>query len=660
MQSKLFQSALICAGFGLPAFSPIAFAQSESKLPEVVVTANRFELLQSKEPVSMTVISASDIYKSGVQTVQDILFQQAGVNLLDLGGGPNRQIDLRGFGVSGDQNTLILLNGQRLTENELASADLASIPLASIERIEILRGSGAVLFGRGATGGTINIITKQNIDRKNTATVELQGGSFNTLGLVTSASIATDSIGIAIFSDLNATDNYRRNNQLRQQNLTGDLTYWGERGPISLRVSTGNQHLGFPSERTREQLSSDPRGTRTPNDFGDLDTARIALATEQRVNFGYFAVDVTHRTRDSTTFYPSFGMVNPTLTKANVSGISPRLRIPFDVGGTKHSAIVGLDWDRWNWRYLSREVSPDTVDATAHQINQSVYFRHTIDFETGTVLAFGARQQRVITEALMDNPDSQARNISATELALRQALGGGWTLRAKTGSSFRLQTVDELINRFTSELKFLEPQTSNDVEAGISYEQQGNSLAVNVYQSLIKNEIRYFSHPAGFAQSGNFNLPPTSHRGVEATAKWTVSPALFVGLNYAFTEAFFRSGEINGAAVAGKVIPLVPKHKLTASLGWKMLERTNVNARISYVGATRLDGDDINTSELRRPAFTVTDLILNHEMGNWRLKASALNLFNERYFTYGFLSGSSYSGYPAAGRGVFMSAEYRF
>lgn len=660
MQSKFFPSALVCAGIGVSACSPFAFAQSETRLPEVVVTANRFELRQAEEPTSMTVISANEILQSGAQTVQDILFQQAGITFLDLAGGPNKQIDLRGFGISGDQNTLILLNGQRITENELASADLASIPLASIERIEILRGSGAVLYGRGATGGTINIITKKNIDRKNTATVELQGGSFDTLGLVTAARIASDSIGIAVFSDLNATDNYRRNNQLRQQNLTADMTYWGDRGPISLRASTGNQYLRLPGERTREELSSDPRGTRNPNDYADLDTARLALSTEQRVSFGFFGLDITHRTRDSTAFYPSFGMASPTLTSANVSSISPRFRIPFDIAGTKHSAIVGLDWDRWNWRYLSREVSPDIVDATAHQINQSLYFRHTIDFNTGTVVAFGARQQRIVTEAFMDNTDKQARNVSATELAVQQALGGGWSLRGKAGSSFRLQTVDELINRFTSELTLLEPQTSKDIEAGVSYEQQANSVTLNVFQSQVNNEIRYFSHPAGFLQSGNFNMPPTSHRGIEVSAKWSLSPTMVAGLNYAYTEAFFRSGEINGSSVAGKIVPLVPKHKLTTSLGWKLSERTNLNARVTYVDATRLDGDDANTSEFRRPAFTVADLVLNHEVGNWRLRASALNLFNEQYFTYGFISGSSYSAYPAAGRGVFMSAQYQF
>src|SRR5258706_11106777 len=67
---------------------------------------------------------------------------------------------MRGFGITGDQNTLVLLNGQRLNDIELTTIGWTAVPLDSIERIEILRGSGSVLYGGGATGGTVNIITR--------------------------------------------------------------------------------------------------------------------------------------------------------------------------------------------------------------------------------------------------------------------------------------------------------------------------------------------------------------------------------------------------------------------------------------------------------------------------------------------------------------------
>ncbi|MFN8997408.1 MAG: TonB-dependent receptor plug domain-containing protein, partial [Betaproteobacteria bacterium] len=137
-----------------------AVAQSNLSTPDVVVTASRFVQPRRDPAVGVTVITAEEIRASGALTLPEVLSRQAGFTVRDSSGSPNRQIDLRGFGITGDQNTLILVNGQRLSENETTPADLASISLASVERIEVLRSSGAVLYGSGATGGTVNIITR--------------------------------------------------------------------------------------------------------------------------------------------------------------------------------------------------------------------------------------------------------------------------------------------------------------------------------------------------------------------------------------------------------------------------------------------------------------------------------------------------------------------
>jgi len=127
----------------------------------LVVTATRFPDVKRDLPVGVTVISADDIRKSATSNLPEILAHFGLLQVRNLAGTQNQQIDLRGFGVTGDQNTLILIDGVRISENELESAQLSAIPLESIERIEIVRGGGAVLYGSGATGGTINIITRR-------------------------------------------------------------------------------------------------------------------------------------------------------------------------------------------------------------------------------------------------------------------------------------------------------------------------------------------------------------------------------------------------------------------------------------------------------------------------------------------------------------------
>ena len=87
---------------------------------------------------------------------------------------------MRGFGAAGISNTLVLVNGRRLNDIDMAGVDFSAIPKNSIERIEITRGnSGAVLYGDGAVGGVINIVTKNAVDLPPSARVQAGFGSFN-------------------------------------------------------------------------------------------------------------------------------------------------------------------------------------------------------------------------------------------------------------------------------------------------------------------------------------------------------------------------------------------------------------------------------------------------------------------------------------------------
>src|SRR3954469_10593801 len=136
-----------------------AFAQEDAT---VVITATRFPDSRGDLPVGITLITADDIRKSASSNLGDILAQFGLLQIRDLAGTYNPQVDLRGFGITGDQNTLILVDGLRLSESELESAQISAIPLEAIERIEIVRGSGTVLYGANATAGTINIITRRS------------------------------------------------------------------------------------------------------------------------------------------------------------------------------------------------------------------------------------------------------------------------------------------------------------------------------------------------------------------------------------------------------------------------------------------------------------------------------------------------------------------
>ena len=131
---------------------------------------------------STTIITAEDIARAPAQTLPEILSREPGIQVTNLFGGVNGArsvVDMRGFGAAATSNTLVLINGRRINDLDIAGVDLASIPRDSIDRIEITRGnSGAVLYGEGAIGGVINIVTKSGIGLKPVARFEGAFGSF--------------------------------------------------------------------------------------------------------------------------------------------------------------------------------------------------------------------------------------------------------------------------------------------------------------------------------------------------------------------------------------------------------------------------------------------------------------------------------------------------
>jgi iron complex outermembrane recepter protein len=633
-------------------------AETDLASPRVVVTANRFEQQADETPIGVTVITADQIRESGARTLPEVLSREVGFTVRDNSGSPNRQIDLRGFGITGDQNTLVLVNGQRISENELTPADLASISLGTVERIEILRSSGAVLYGGGATGGTVNVITRGPRPQERSAQLTGTAGSYDTQGVAAGVNLATERLGLGINAARLTSDNYRYNNALSQENLAGDLTLFGDRGPVSLKFSKVAQELGLPGARTEAQLSTDRRGATNPDDFSSLDDTRVTLGTTQRVAGDVeLALDLTHRERKSRTF--QFGGNND--INGRVTGAAPRLRIPFMLGPARNSLVVGGDWDRWNF---NNSISSFGYFGTSQQENAAIYFQDTVEFPTRTVVSIGARAQRVDTILTENTTSQQVRNVNANELALRQGIGDEWSVYGKIGRSFRLPVVDEIRSFGFGLPNLLEPQTSRDAELGVQVAQPGRRARLAVFQSRLENEIMFVPFALSAFSGQNVNLPPTRRTGLEFDGTTLLGQHWEAGIRYAYTEAEFRSGTFSGIDVTGNEIPLVPRHKAGATLAWRPMQAWLVNAIVTFIGEQRYDGDQANTFDRKMPSYTLLDVNAAWTQGWLTLRASVLNATDVKYYSYAvldqFTPGNAFNAYPAADRTLLFTAELRF
>src|SRR4051812_17932570 len=210
------RAGLLAAAVSLSIATPTLQAQtSATTLRETRVTATRFAEPAASLPLGVSVITADQIRAAGAVSVNDAIVRLLGVpGRQDLSNGGDTTIDLRGFGATADANQVVILDGMRLSEGDQASPRLAGIPIESVERIEVLRGSGAVLYGEGATGGVIVITTKAGSGRQRSSGATLYGavGTDNLRDLRASGTVVTPN-GFALDADAQKrkTDGFRAN-----------------------------------------------------------------------------------------------------------------------------------------------------------------------------------------------------------------------------------------------------------------------------------------------------------------------------------------------------------------------------------------------------------------------------------------------------------------
>ena len=658
-----------------------ALAQEDKKPPgspvtmdEVVVTGTRSEEKVERIPANVTVIDQEDIKNSSAKNVPDLLRAQEGIVVRDLlANGKSAQVDLRGFGEAAPYNNLVLVDGRRVNEIDLSGVDWTQIPLDQIERIEIVRGTGTVLYGDNAVGGVINIITKTPSDRF-AFSAGATAGSYGRNKEHVSVSGGQGPLAASFYGSYDSTHGYRENNDYRAKDAGGKLVY-DAASFLSLNVS-GSYHTddyGLPGPLTKDQLSVNRRASLDPLDKAETEDGYLKLGSDVFFgNWGNLVTDLSYRNRDSKSDFPDSLFPYVIDSQIETYGFTPRYVHKSDVMGHKNTLITGVDfyWIDQDLKTYSGFLSSSTTLTGLADISRDSYGLYVNDdFSVleNLILTLGARHEKV-------EYDLHQRDLSAFPLApldetveesenaytagLTWLYSGKSALFGRYNRSFRFPLTDELVLfdyvagriRVNPDLK---PQTGDHYEVGARHfftpYLQAN---ITLYRAEIKDEI--FFNKATFT---NENYDQTLHQGIEVGAKADFFEWLTLYGNCAYEKATFRDGPFDG-----KDIPAVPRTKF--NLGFRIhdvIPNLVFSADYFYVAESFLISDQANRFEKLESYYTI-NLRLSYAWKWLNLFAGVNNVTQQKYSEYGLIGGftSTPYYYPAPERNWMGGIEIRY
>jgi len=651
---------------------------------------------------STSVITSQDIERSPSQSLPDILAQQVGVQVTHVTGSPtgvNDMVDVRGFGAFAQSNVLVLVNGRRYQDFDLQGFDFSQIPINSIERVEITRGmSGTVLYGDGAIGGVINIVTKTASGAPFSGRVEGAVGSYGFGEGRVSASATSGPWSSAIYANAATSQGYRQNSQLNQQNAVGNLSYRSPEWTGYLNIIGDSQRQNLPGTLQNLPLVypitlDTPRASVTPFDWAHKQDFGVTAGFTRTLGSGAdLIVDggVRRKFQQGQFFNyfnnPFFSFDPSTAAPANhvntvmtTSSVTPRIDMRHQLFGVPNRLLTGIDF--YNTQYDSdrpqAEGLPDIHRYSIRQTTASIYAMNTTTVTPALEISYGGRLQRnfvkgqdVYNPAVDPNAgfyasDPQAAPADSSEWQYALHLGYEYRINptlalfGRTARAFRLPNADERVgagNPFDVVVPpnlNLKTQTSYDVENGLRVSLGKFNFQTTGYIMELTNEIHFI--PALFA---NVNLDPTQRIGWENSATYQLSDDVRLRAGVAYTRATFREGQF-----AGKEIPLVAPWSGYTGLTWDIVKKLLVlDVTATFWSDRRMDNDQANVQPLI-PANATMNVKLGGEWNQFFWSAAVLNLFNTNYYDYAIASAFTqgfFSAYPQPTRTFVLRAGATF
>ena len=490
-------------GVAISAALSFSVSGAEQSIEKITVTANKFEQSINDVLASVNVIERAEIEASNVRDLPTLLSTRVGFQVNPNGGfGQNTGVSLRGTG-SGD--TLILIDGVRTGSATLGQKALNNVPLNSIERIEIIKGSRAAVYGSDALAGVINIITRESDNLSLSATF----GSDSYQNYQVAGSVKSDDITTAFNAGFEKTDNF----DVLQGVAPDEDGY--ENKNLGFKVNYTDAHygdfklLGQYSEGYADYDSSfSPADSKIERD--DFKNYQLSAGWSKNYTNQTHSIDLALSTDDSDNTYVDFS-VGPTTS----TFITKRTQIDYNgqyLLSNELNISGGINWYNDDVSHSSQPFVEDSRDVLA--VFVGAYY------DADKVLA---------NLTVRQDDDEQFGDETTYTAAAGYHLSEDATFRISQSTGFKAPTFNDLYYPLYGNPD-LQPEKSVNRELGLSVDFDIAQVDIAIFRNDIEDKIDY---DANFALA---NIDEARYEGVE----FSLSQQFFgfdSNLNFAYLSA---------------------------------------------------------------------------------------------------------------------------
>lgn len=600
------------------ACAPAVLAANVTQLDEVVVTATRVSTPVAKVLSDVTVLGREEIEQSGSLGLPEFLARQAAVEIYNNGGeGKSGGIYLRG---TNSGHVLVLVDGMRIVSATAGSTALEHIPLAAVERIEIVRGPVSSLYGADAIGGVIQIFTKKG------------EGAPSVQANVGIGSDGKRQFGAGISGKVGSTS----------YNLAFDH----------------NQTSGFSATNTRVAFGYNP-------DRDGYDNTTYLASVQHEWAAGH-SVGVTLYQTESASEYDSSSNAQDE-EKARLAGQSVELKdqltsnwlstLRYSHTIDRSNSFTNGDFsqptysyetrqDEWLWQNDVKLAPGQQLTAGVSNVEQHVLSstaftktRRTVDAAfAGYQGEFGAHR---LQGSVRYDDNSQFGGKSTGQVGYGFVPAEGWMLRAAYGTAFKAPTFNDLYYPFEDygwgysyqgnpELK---PEESRNREVAISWQSGASFLHLTAFDNHIDNLIQITDDNNSTVK--NIGRARITGQTLEAGSAFG---AFSISANLTSQRARdLQSGTLlkNRAKLFGGLTLGLQQARTRWTAEWRFSGRRPANGNNSEY----LDG------------YGVVNLGADYQLNkDWTVGTRVTNVADKQYETA--------KGYNQAGRGWLLTARY--